>query len=540
MDGNLASPRARILGSAAGIVMISAACLAALSPLVGATATTGVWIFPHDNQADAVADSLSSSFYIGDNSNPWLKDSFFADSLASSADVQVDLYNPTSSDLTNVQLFAAINDSSLFTDIKFSGGSSGDVTVVAADLSGGTPFLSDGSNLPSHDIYPAYFTSYGVGDLKAGSANIKTLTVKVSGDFAGGLVVHLDYSAEDGDGVVVTGPFEADMSIFENGEASPACVPPTPTLSASTSDLKPLAGEGVTVTFETNASNWTVQATGRAVYGNTTEATALPGANVELGDADAFGPLAIADGKALEHANFTLNISKLLLPGDEVRISAVMSWEACNGTPGNTTASLTLTVGGTPAGSVHTASWWQVQFDHAAKGKGKLDFTTDELTLFLERAALHSTVFMYGPWNGVGPGGGCDGGWVDIGSFSDALAVLKAHDHANKMSNKAERELLALWLNVASGALNLDTPLKVPKHGGDDDDEDEDQQGSSPFQKHTGLQEPGSAYDTPGEIIAFASLQLDDWKDGSGASKADLKLAKNLCMSVNKGWLVAA
>src|SRR6266699_3927749 len=222
MDGTIDLPRARMLGSAAGLVMISAACLAALSPLVGATPTTGVWIFPHDHQADAVNDSLTSSFYIADRANAWLQDSFFADSLASSADVKVDFYNPTSSDLTNVQVFAAISDSALFTDIAFSGGSSGDLTVAAADLSGGTPFLSDGTNLPAHDIYPASFTSYGVGDLKAGSSNIKTVGVKVSGDFAGGLIVHLDYVAEHGDGVVLTGPFEADMNIFENGEPQTA------------------------------------------------------------------------------------------------------------------------------------------------------------------------------------------------------------------------------------------------------------------------------------------------------------------------------
>jgi hypothetical protein len=60
------------------------------------------------------------------------------------------------------------------------------------------------------------------------------------------------------------------------------------------------------------------------------------------------------------------------------------------------------------------------------------------------------------------------------------------------------------------------------------------------FKQRTGLSEPGEGLDTVGEILSFAEHQSADWKDGSGASKADLKLGRLLCRAVNRGWLVPA
>src|SRR6266850_1752732 len=117
----------------------AAAMVLTVLPLGGAVGTTGAWIFPHAHQSDVLGGSTSSSFYMGSNSSDWVADSFFADSLASSANVQVDLYNPTSTDLSSVQLFVAISNISLLTSIDFSGGDGGAVSVPASDIGGGTP-----------------------------------------------------------------------------------------------------------------------------------------------------------------------------------------------------------------------------------------------------------------------------------------------------------------------------------------------------------------------------------------------------------------
>lgn len=503
-------------------------------PAAAGTPTTGAWIFPNAYRDEAVADSLDAAFYISDNSSEWIADSFFADSGADSASVSVDLYNPTSTDLTNVQVFAAVSDSDLFTDISFSGGDSGNVTVLAADLSGGTPFLSDGSSFPAHGVFPAFFTSYGVGDLDAGSSSIRTITVEVTGDFAGGLIVHLDYSAEDASGAVYTGPFEADMNIFENGEPEEECADAVFSLEAAPSTAAPAPGEVVTLDYHFEL-----------VSGDPAEGLFLV---LEWSGFWAMDSIEVAEGSTIgvdpgtgtgtsqgtggtpTSGNVTVNAtaSNRSVDGDSLENAAELSWELCDGSEGSTSASLSAEVTTEPAGEAESSGYWRQQFKHASTGNGKSDLSAADLDLLLQRVALHSDVFTYGPWDGADPWGADDEGWVDIGSLDDALDVLRAHGKENKMSNKAERELLALWLNVASGALNLDTVLERHEGGDDDDDgDDEDDEASTPSAEH----------DTVGEIIAFASEQLSDWSDGTGASADDLKLAKKLCKWVNQGSL---
>jgi hypothetical protein len=219
------SKATRFTGLAAFGLLLGSVALATFVPPAVATSTSGVWLFPTSHRTSAVADSLDDTFYTGDSENLWLLNSYFGDSTADAADVSVDFYNPTSAGLSNVQVFAAINDITMLTDISFAGGPSGDVSYAAADIGGGTPFLAGGGSMDAHDIYPAFFVSYGVGDLGTGSSNILSIEVVVNGDFASGLIVHLDYSAEDAAGNAVTGPFEADMNIFEAGDFSepPAC-----------------------------------------------------------------------------------------------------------------------------------------------------------------------------------------------------------------------------------------------------------------------------------------------------------------------------
>lgn len=534
-------------GVVATALFAAAAMVLSALPLAAAVGTTGAWIFPHSHQSDALGGTLSSSFYMGSNSSDWVSDSFFADSLADAANVQVDLYNPTNADLSSVQLFVAISDISLLTSIDFAGGDGGAVSVPSSDIGGGTPFLADGSTLSDHGVYPAYFTSYSVGSLAAGSAGIVTIWVNVTGDFAGGLIIHLDYAGVDDSGVVFTGPFDADMAIFENGEAEgePPCVAPTLSLTGMPDTTSPLPGSTLTVNYETNSSDWDVAATGRSIHAEANATSPISGARVQVMDADA----KIPDGDPLAHVNISFALSDVLLSGDKITIEAILSAQAC-GSALSASYTLTVTVDGNGTGDIHSAAWWQNQLERTAKSKKNAEFTKTEIDAFFQAIAAHSGMFTYGSWNGTAPSGDSDEGWLDIASLHDALDILKGKSGDSKKVRGIERQALALWLNVASGAVNLDTQVGTTRQCDDSDSDDDDGEDSdddcennhgrhrSVFEQRTGLSEPGDDFDTVGEILSFAEGQSADWKDGSGLSKADLKLGRLLCRAVNRGWLV--
>jgi len=259
------------------------------------------------------------------------------------------------------------------------------------------------------------------------------------------------------------------------------------------------------------------------------------------------------------HFTVVVSVSDLLLPGDHIAVNSMFSWVSCDGTSGEVSASATLDVSRALTGSPHPASYWKSQFDRAAKGKDKLDFSKDNLTKFLKIAAVHSGVFSYAPWNGVDPFGGNDSGSADIGSYADAAKVLKGQSKDSNKVRDAESEELALWLNVASGSLNPATALKIKPasdKGHDNDDEDENERDAdnnnhnhnhddhdgekSSFEGHTGLSNLSANYDTVGEIQAFAAQQVIDWAGGHGSSKQDLKLSVLLSRAVNHGWLIPA
>jgi hypothetical protein len=497
-----------------------------------------VWIFPHAKQADALADDLDDSFYTGDSNNAWLQDSFFADSQAGAATVEVDLYNPTGADLENVQIFAAYSADQLdmVTSVNFSGGDSGDVDYPTDELdeSGGTPSLAGGGTMDPHGVYPAYFVSYGVGDLPAGSSGIRTVAIEVVGDFAGGLVVHLDYTAEDADGDPVSGPFEADMNIFENGEDGepPACDPGALHLSGNLSGGSYKPGEGISFTarlevvedfvYERDPVTVTLATGGSSV---TSEVGEVSGGNWSW---------VVPENTPLNlTVNVTATVAPLQLAGDKHTMSASLAWDDCAG-GGSDTLSLSAPVTNTPTEASHSAAWWAEQVEKAQKGKKKAAYNSSQLDGMLGAIAAHSDVFVYGSWNGTAPDGASDEGWLDISSLRDAEKVLDGKSPDSRKVRGAERQLLALWLNIASGALNLDTQLEIyeKKHRC---------RGShSEFEEHTGRRTLSSSVDTPAEILAFLEGKVDDWKDGSGSAKGDLKYARKLAKAVNLEWLVAA
>jgi hypothetical protein len=511
-----------------GLALVGLLVLSGL-PLAGAaTATTGAWIFPTAHRAAAVADALTDAFYIADSENPWLQDSFFADSLTSSANISVDLYNPTGSTLYNVQVFAAysVDNLALVNSIAFAGGSSGVVSYSGDELaSGGTPQMTGGVAIDAHGVYQAYFVSYGVGDLAAGSSGIHTIWVNISGDFASGLVVHLDYTAEDANGNGVSGPFTADMNIFDNGETQepPPCVDASFSVSAKASPTTAAPGANVTIVFTA------VLDSGTFPHNLTFKlSSSYRLANHRDG---ALNTNADSTGASVE---VIVTLSPLLLDGDTLDVVGAFGWDACDGTRLGAQAKVTLAVAFGGSGEVHSVSWWDEQAEKTNKGGKKAVFNATEFDLLLQRVALHSAVFTYGAWNGTAPTGDTDAGWVDIGSLAKAIKVFEKKTGESKKVRGAEREDLALWLNIASGAINRDTPLEIfekkhKSHGH-----------GSEFEEGTGLKSRPSAYDTPGKIAAFLEKQIKDWSDGSGASHSDLKLAKRLARAVNVQWLVPA
>jgi hypothetical protein len=222
------------------------------------------------------------------------------------------------------------------------------------------------------------------------------------------------------------------------------------------------------------------------------------------------------------------------LDGDKVSIVAKVTWETCGGGADFDTVELSFVPDIDPTGNSHSASWWEEQAEKTKMGSKKAEFSKSEFDLLLQRAALHSDVFVYASWNGTAPTGDKDAGWLDIDSLADALKVFDKKTGESKKVRGAEREDLALWLNIASGAINLDTPLEIYEkknkckgHG-------------SEFEDQTGLRSLSSSFDTPGEIVAILETQIKDWQDGSGDSKSALKLAKRLARAVNSEWLVAA
>jgi hypothetical protein len=515
----------------------------ALVPSAAALGNTGLWIYPHDHQADVLNGLFLDSFYAADNASAWVADSFFADSSSDSASVRVDLYNPTETDLVGVQLFAAISDIDLFTSVSFAGGDGGEFTSLASDLGGGTPILADGSSLDGHRIYPAYFTSYSVGDIAASESSIVTLWVNVTGDFAGGLIVHLDYAAADGNGVVYTGPFEADMNILEAERPGPSCqdaqlaasVTPLPSSDPTLADL------ALSWQFPDLPASTVTQLVVSLPLPDGLALQSLEGGTV-AGDVLTFELGSAASGDAW---SVTLHFVQLdTLIATSFTFTETVTWLSCAGNAGSASASATVHTSLPAAGPPLDLHTWHHAFVHAAKAdprcKGPSEArrahahpaVTQGLTVLLERVALASSVFTYGPWNGTTPAGGPDGGWIDIARFCDAADALSGHTKDPKASHQLERELLALWLNVAAGRVGADQTLTVGAG--------HTEHGKSPFEAHTGLAAPGEPFDTPAEILAFAEGVLEAARDDGRPPKADARLATDLCKSVNEGWLLQA
>ncbi len=539
--------------AAVAVLVGSVVALAFAVPASADLADTGAWIFPHERQSAVVGGTLGQFYYNTTSPDDWIADAFFADADTDGATVEVDLYNPTGGDMTSVNLWVAVSDFDYFTSIDFSGGASGDVSVAADDLGGGTP--TTGADLPDY-VYPAYYTSYGVGDLGAGSSGIVTVTLDITGDFGSGLVLRLDYTGLDANGNDISGPFDAGMSIYEWGDL-PADEPSCPddaglklggTLSGkydngvididATLELVP--------TFEYEASD--VEAT--LTPGTGVSVLSAPNATVSQ-NVVSFSVSAVGGNAGnFSETEIHLRGAPWLLSGDTVTVDVDVSWDGCDG-GGDLSAELSLVLDFDPAGRAVSASGWAGDMKDAMRTVGHGHHTPDyNLTAyggFMQAIAMHSDVFTYGPWNGTDPAGGDDSGWVDLSNLTAVRGILQKDGRGNGNMKEAQQELLAVWLNVASGRVNLDSGLTVwKKHLGWDDDDDDDHHGGHGHSHSGGSSLP----DDVQEVISGAESALADYivaqdssSHGHGHSHGDNQAAKSLwrstllCWLVNSGWL---
>lgn len=546
MEGDRNS-RPVALGAVA-LLVGSTLALALAAPASADLSTSGVWIFPHERQSAAVNGTLGQYYYNTTSGDDWIADAFFADADADGATVDVDFYNPTGGDLTNVILWVAVSDDSLFTSVDFSGGASGDMSVGVDDLGGGTP--TTGSSLPDY-VYPAFYTSYGVGDIDAG--DVATVTLDVTGDFEGGLVLRLDYVATDANDDDISGPFDAGMSIYDWGDlpANDGQCPDGAGVEVGLS-LTPdyVRGEEFDVAL-------TISLTPSADYVATDVTldlkSTLAGLTLDelgLGDLEQYGTGTTFDIGSLDQElvlEATLTGSPLLLPGDETGLTLEVSWDGCDG-GGHVTSTATEPIGAGRSGSARSPSSWAGDLHDALRADGQghrhtPDYNESQYDTFMQAIALHSDVFTYGDWDGEDPFGGTDAGWVDISDLSDARDILLKRGSGQGNVKEMEQELLALWLNVASGRVNLDSELQARHHGcerghgrGDDDDDGDGGSGSS-------LDVQGIVSNAESTFTDYVEAGDDSGGHGHGhgawRSASQLWGATVLCWMVNSGWLRA-
>lgn len=539
------SARPLALGAVA-ILVGSTLALALAAPASADLSKSGVWIFPHARQDAVLGGTLGQFYYNTTSGNEWIADAFFADADTGGATVDVDLYNPTSGDLTNVILWVAVSDDDLFTSINFSGGSSGNSSVGVDDLGGGTP--TTGASLPDF-VYPAFYTSYGVGDIATGE--VETITMDVVGNFGGGLVLRLDYVATDANDDDISGPFDAGMSIYEWGDLpedegqcpddaevevglslSPDYVRGKQFGVAMTISLAPSAGYVATdVTLDLRG----------ILAGLSLDELGL-GDLEEFGTGPTFGIGGLDQELVLES---TLTGSQLLLPGDEIGLTLEVSWGGCDG-GGQASSTVTESIGAGRSGSARSASSWARDLRDALRAGGNgnghtPDYNESQYDTLMQAVALHSDVFTYGDWDGEDPFGGEDVGWLDISDLEGARDILLKNGQGQGNVKEMAQELLALWLNVASGKVNLDSQLTLWRHGsghGHGDDDEDDDGGSD-------LSVQDIMSNAESKFTDFIEAGDDDSRGhghGHAAWRSGLQLrgASLLCWLVNSGWLRVA
>jgi hypothetical protein len=546
MDGGRLRERGAAI-SAAAVIIGSALAVGLAAPAAADLPTSGLWIFPHERQAAVLGGGLGQYYYNTSSDNEWIADAFFADADADGASVAVDFYNPSGSDMTNVILWVAVSSGEVFEGLEFSGGSSGDFSVVLDDLGGGTP--TTGASLPDY-VYPAFYTSYGIGDVPAGSSGIVTVNIDVTGDFAGDLVIRLDYTATDANGDDASGPFEAGMTIYEWGDLpadngdDPTCPDDADlSLSGSTSGMMRDGVFLVTVALALEATEG--YSAGPVIvelhWDLAFDESSLPGghsAGVTTLEIDEVG----ADAGRFAADNLTAVVQPLLLPGDTVTVILRVVWDGCDG-GGEASLRLNTTVDRDPTGRVKSANSWANEVFDAMKDekrkKPRAEYNTSQFDTFVRAIALHSDVFAYGAWNGTDPFGDEDAGWVDIEDLDDVMDILDKRGRGDRSAKEAQQELLALWLNIASGRANLDSELKVwKKHFSWGADRYEDGEVPGDVQRIVGFAEQSlldwANTDDPagGHHQKGHHWWLKHWREGN-----DLRLAAALCWLVNAGWL---
>ncbi len=210
------------------VLSLVVSCVLCVLFASNARAEASLWLFPDSALPDALTDAYAQNpAYVGEDADPWLTESW----VVFGGDFLLDVYNHGRGAGDNtaygVQLLVAIDDIG-----EFEGGTVDGVDLSPTSFTYGLPtFSCSGRSIPSHGVYPTYYTVIDLGNLAA--EDLRQVEVALSGTEA--LRVHFDSFAE---GIVVKkqgktkittctdlfNPFSHDLTNIGGGiEPPPVC-----------------------------------------------------------------------------------------------------------------------------------------------------------------------------------------------------------------------------------------------------------------------------------------------------------------------------
>lgn len=351
-------------------------------------------------------------------------------------------------------LLVAVNDPALLTSgsISLPGGA---VDLNPADLIYGTPaFGCDGKTVPPHGVYPAYFTEIAIGDIVQG----EVVSAGVVVDGSEGLRVHFDAKAI---GYKQAGPNLKCYDVFNPSGHDVSLVIDEPGTSPC-HELSIIKTAGSTGVALGDAMDYVIVVENRG----TCELTEvfltedLPTVfDIDGNPVPAFTVTAIIPAPYIQTDTMIEWSLGTLAPGDTVTATVSVVFDqadavgleientACVSSfelPDPLCANVSVMVEGTDGDEIGGPGFWCNQLRFARQGRPNAKFTIPELEAWLVEIFDQSTVFPE-LWPLV--------------TLADAETLLCRPNLAEDMADRVARHLLALWFNVMSELLPLDTAL---------------------------------------------------------------------------------
>ncbi|MCG6963480.1 MAG: choice-of-anchor N protein [Acidobacteria bacterium] len=352
-------------------------------------------------------------------------------------------------------LIVSANDPTLMTGATLTMADGTVITIDPAAMEHGTPTLPcSGRDLPRHGIFPAYYTEVTIGDLAAG----QVVPVEVEVDGASGLAVHFDATAtgvktrhDVTECTDLFTPFGHDVSqVFGEPGGDDCALEIEKTGDATAVDI-----DG-TVTFAIDVTN-----TGSCTISTFVVADNIPTLLDENGDpVPAFSVASVDPAPASqsetaitweggpldpgETATFTVvaTFDQPLADGHTVRNQACVSATELRHAQ---CARAAVDVGDVLSGDgIGGPGFWCHSIRFALERPDKARISADDLQSWLDMIDDQSNVFSE---------------LKDVSTLDLAEPVLCRPNLQETAADKLERQLLALWLNLASERVGPDVAL---------------------------------------------------------------------------------